>query len=299
MGVKIIEIGENKMEWPNEIHPKKTRYLLIENLRKLNFGGVVTLLVSGYIAINLLFALIYNFATAVPQCRNFIDYIYFSFVTGLTIGFGDLTPIGPLGKILTVFHGLISSLYFALTVAFLGVKMLFPNHTLHFSDKVLFDGTNIVVRVLNSHRALLVNPDFRISLVVHCHGNVTAETFPAVKIDNIHWLDNHDFIIGFPDRIDSNYSIYDEYKKAKSYGESDPNGKNEKTRFKIRISVSGTYGMQQYVQVVSYGVNDLVKGGRFMPIKYSNEDKKIWRNIRFCKFENFWNQFNTIEDAKI
>jgi hypothetical protein len=274
------------MEWPKEIHPVRTRYAILEGLRKMNLLFVVILLLSGYICLNILFGLLYYKFEALNNCAEFIDYIYFSFVAGTTIGFGDFHPINSEGKFITIFQGISSTFYFAMMVAFLGVKFLFPNHTLHFSDKILFDGEDFMFRILNSHRGLLVNPEIRIGVVAHSFGNVIAPTISIKKVDTIHWLDNHDFTIRFPNKPFSGFCVHDEWLKAMSHtGE-------ESSRFKIRISVSGSYGMQQYIQVVNYGGNDVAIGSSFKPIQYNDEDKKVWRNIKFTKFGNFWGDFN-------
>jgi hypothetical protein len=279
------------MEWPPETNPKRTRYAVIEALRKLNLSHVILLLLAGYLLINVSFCFLYFFVKALLRSDRFIDYLYFSFVTGLTIGFGDFLPGNDCAKIIAIIQGLVSTFYFAMMVAFLGVKMLFPSHTIHFSDKVLFDGDrSFMFRILNSHRGLLVHPDIRINVVAHCFGNAIAPTICARKVDNFHWLDNHDLIIDFPNVIDGGFSVFEEWEKARHHCGA------EKSRFKIRVSVSGSYGMQQYTQVISYGKDDIVCATRFKPIRYSDEDKRIWRNIRFKKFGNFWNDFNSFEN---
>jgi hypothetical protein len=277
------------MEWPKETYPKTTRYAVIEALRRLKLFYVILLLIIGYIFINAFFGLLYFFFGTFANTTNFFNCLYFSFVTGLTIGFGDYIPSNNAGKIIVMIHGMLSTFYFAMMVAFLGVKMLFPNHTLHFSDKVLFDGRRFMFRILNSHRGLFVNPDIRINVVAHCSGNVIAPTVSARKVDDLHWLDNHDFTIDFPDKINDFFFISEEWEKAKNHQGF------EKSRFKIRVSVSGSYGMQQYTQVVSYGKDDIVHAHSFKRICYSDEDKRIWRNIRFKKFGNFWDNFNSYE----
>jgi Ion channel len=49
--------------------------------------------------------------------------IYFAFVSGLTIGYGDLTPKGTLGRLLAIAIGFIGILFVAL-VAAVGVQAL-------------------------------------------------------------------------------------------------------------------------------------------------------------------------------
>jgi hypothetical protein len=45
------------------------------------------------------------------------DAIYFAFITGLTIGFGDIAPETTLGKIVSVAIGIVGMLFTGLTVA--------------------------------------------------------------------------------------------------------------------------------------------------------------------------------------
>jgi hypothetical protein len=55
---------------------------------------------------------------------EFHDYIYFSFVTLTTLGFGDITPNIPIAKSLTVSLSLLGQLYLTILVAMLVGKYL-------------------------------------------------------------------------------------------------------------------------------------------------------------------------------
>jgi hypothetical protein len=55
------------------------------------------------------------------------DSIYFSFVSGLTIGYGDLAPKTLLGRVLAIFIGITGVLVTAL-VAAIAVKALTSSH---------------------------------------------------------------------------------------------------------------------------------------------------------------------------
>lgn len=45
------------------------------------------------------------------------DAIYFAFVTGLTIGYGDISPATPLGRLISILIGLIGMIFTGVTVA--------------------------------------------------------------------------------------------------------------------------------------------------------------------------------------
>ena len=277
------------MAWPKEMYPKTTSYALIELFRKLRFRWVVCVLIGFYFLYNFFFGVFYYLNQPFFENETFLNSIYYSFITALTIGFGDITPISGIGKTITVIQGITSTFYYSLIISLLSIKILFPYHSIQFSERICYDGKQFIFRVLNSHRALLINPEIRINVVEHAFGNRLALTVPVKNIDNINWLDNHDFCIGFSEIVDNTFSIVNEWNKALNY-----QGKENKSRFKIRISISGSYGMQQYAQVKNYDKDDIILGKEFKSISYNDEDKKLIRNIKFSKFGKFWTDFNTI-----
>jgi voltage-gated potassium channel len=55
---------------------------------------------------------------------GFHDYLYFSFVTLTTLGYGDITPVSSLAKSLTVIIAIAGQLYLTILVAMLVGKFL-------------------------------------------------------------------------------------------------------------------------------------------------------------------------------
>jgi hypothetical protein len=80
-----------------------------------------------YVLLGLLWAYVYNIVGAFGSAPFFsqgidattADYLYFSFVTQLTVGYGDLTAAGNLGRALAVLEGLIGQIYLVTVVAVL------------------------------------------------------------------------------------------------------------------------------------------------------------------------------------
>lgn len=78
-----------------------------------------------YVLLGLSFAFVFNavgnlgpqpfFASQERGTRS--DYIYFSFLTIATVGYGDLTPQGGLGRALAVTEGLLGQIYLVTAVA--------------------------------------------------------------------------------------------------------------------------------------------------------------------------------------
>jgi hypothetical protein len=88
-----------------------------------------------YVLLGMLWAFLYDaigsFATspffAQPVTATSADYLYFSFITELTVGYGDLTAAGNLGRSFAVLEGLIGQLYLVTVVAVV-VSRLAPRH---------------------------------------------------------------------------------------------------------------------------------------------------------------------------
>ena len=64
------------------------------------------------------------FSFSNPQVNNFSESIYFGFITQTTIGFGDITPVSDLARLLTITMGISGQLYIAIIIAMLIGKYL-------------------------------------------------------------------------------------------------------------------------------------------------------------------------------
>jgi len=66
-----------------------------------------------------LFALIVGIAAVITYIEKlpFEDALYFSFITGLTIGYGDIVVKTPVARLLAVFLGLIGIIFTGMMVA--------------------------------------------------------------------------------------------------------------------------------------------------------------------------------------
>ena len=55
--------------------------------------------------------------TIVERYDQFGEILYFSFVTLTSVGYGDLTPVGPAARSLAMFEGVVGQLYLAVLIA--------------------------------------------------------------------------------------------------------------------------------------------------------------------------------------
>jgi len=92
------------------------------------FGAVAVYLMFG-VVMALLFQFVNNVdpgsviasvgeaTNTVERHDQFAEFMYFSFVTLTSVGYGDLTPIGPAARSLAMFVGVIGQLYLAILIA--------------------------------------------------------------------------------------------------------------------------------------------------------------------------------------
>ena len=73
-------------------------------LRSLHLGLIGLILMGG-------------FAIAVTEKIAFGDAVYFAFITGLTIGYGDIVPHSGFGKVISVLLGFVGIIFTGLVVA--------------------------------------------------------------------------------------------------------------------------------------------------------------------------------------
>jgi hypothetical protein len=97
--------------------------------RLLSHGRVTGATIAGalciYLVVGLFFATLYGLISrldaqpffAGQRSANVVDYLYFSYVTLATVGYGDFTARGDLGRMLSVTEALTGQLYLVTVVA--------------------------------------------------------------------------------------------------------------------------------------------------------------------------------------
>ena len=122
-------------------------FRVINWIKTKSIGCVFLVLVLIYFSINILFGAGYyllansnNFKTVespveqidemnpseVESRYKIVDYIYFSFITASTIGYGDNYPTAAFGKTLVVFQSVFCSVYIAVMMSIITSKLLWP-----------------------------------------------------------------------------------------------------------------------------------------------------------------------------
>lgn len=87
------------------------------------------------------FHLIFRDTSFVTFSRNLSQMMYFSFVTLLTIGFGDITPLGDESQTLVVLEGIIGQFYVAILVA-----RIVAVYSLYYDKRLLAKAKKVFTR---------------------------------------------------------------------------------------------------------------------------------------------------------
>jgi hypothetical protein len=145
----LLAVAILALTWVEEIRPGVALTTLNASLSLIFMGFLLAMVavqvfgkgpVSGhrirgaivvYLLLGGIWALLYQVvALSIPQAFRLPEsmagggpdslqrqFTYFSFITLTTIGFGDITPVHPLARLLAMFEGLVGQLYPAITLA--------------------------------------------------------------------------------------------------------------------------------------------------------------------------------------
>ncbi|MDW5300640.1 MAG: potassium channel family protein [Sedimentibacter sp.] len=275
-------------------YPRKASLGWVSKIRNLHIGIVLLQLLGYYLAINILFSIAYYFFEVLKNKTVFFDYVYFSFITSLAIGYGDFVPVTKIGKVIVIIHSSITAMYFALMISVLSIKMLYPRNLIKFSEKIIYNPTTdmLIFRVINTNKEPLVNPDLRISVTEHNAWDRSAGVFNILTDYYITYLGKHDFSYTFKNTF-QNFNVIEESNKAKEYNKQI---NSLESRFRINLSITGSYGygMQQIAICKKYFADDIIIGKSFKPIIY-NKEVYTKKEIKYNKIKNFWEDFESIE----
>lgn len=275
-------------------YPKKASLGWASKIRNKHFMVVLLVLFIYYLAINLIFSTVYYVFDTLVNAAGFFDYVYFSFVTSLSIGYGDMVPANLSGKITVIIQSSITAMYFALMISVLSIKLFYPRELIKFSEKIIYNPkTNmLIMRVINTNRDSLVNPDIRISVTEHNTGNESAGMY-NIPIDyRITYLGKYDFTYTFKNTHHS-FDVMKEATKALEYNKKT---NSMQSRFRINVSITGSYGFNHIAMYKKYYAEDVLVGEQFKPITYNKEFYNRKKEVKYNKIKNFWEDFEAIEN---
>lgn len=134
--------------------------------------GFLGLLVSGFLAINAVFGLLYmtgNHTIEGAHSGSFADHFFFSVQTLATIGYGVMYPRTTLGHALVTIEAMIGMLGIGLVAALAFARFSLPKARIRFSQVAVisnFDGVpTLMLRAANERRNSIIAARVQVSLL--------------------------------------------------------------------------------------------------------------------------------------
>jgi len=107
-----------------------------ELLKPRSYRRSVLLLIVDYFQINFAFSSIYlGMHILNSNAKTVVEYLYFSFITSATIGFGDIFPVTQLGKIIVCFHSIFFFVFVVLFINYFSSKVEVKDYYDHEAEK--------------------------------------------------------------------------------------------------------------------------------------------------------------------
>ena len=163
--------------------------------------SLVLVILSSYILVNLIFALVYfligpqNFGglDAETSMQQFINLFFFSAQTITTLGYGHIYPIGNAASIAAAFESLLGLLTFALATGVLYGRFSRPKAHLLYSNNILISpyktGKGIMFRIANRKQYELIESEAMVNITLNNLETQKREFFNLkLEISRINFL---------------------------------------------------------------------------------------------------------------
>lgn len=242
---------------------------------KMNWGRFFVFLILAYLAINLIFALLYMVDGTAGiegmQAGNFWSKLeqtfYLSVQTFTTVGYGKLNPTSTWSNMVSVINSFVGLMSFALATGLFFTKFTMPRNHIVFSDHIIIApferGKALMVRIVNEmdNNIVDLNSRFTMTWLIQEGGVVKRKfvnlplTIDSVYLFPLNWTMVH--------KIDHSSPLFGKTKKDLIQSQTE-----------ILVMVKGyddTYGKPIYANR-SYRCKDLAYGAKFEAM-YQTEGK--------------------------
>jgi hypothetical protein len=255
----------NQFTLPSRRSPSFT-----ERLDNLSFGKILLVGLAIYCGTVLFFSILEFLIGGQGHLTNtqgdFGDLVYFNFISILTIGYGDLSPVG-IFRIFTVVEAIIGLTIYSLMVSIVTIKLLLPR-----KDVVVFSRYAYYCK---DHKAFLI---IYLNTAKQFVTNLETTWYFKLKED---WHTNIPFKVPFiTNSVQTFYLYYN-----KSLEEIVPNLHGFDC---LRVGLSGILGMSTYSTFVQYDLKDILGiDNRSILTKYEGF-YKVDQFIGTSEFESYF-----------
>ncbi|ASK31356.1 Inward rectifier potassium channel Irk [Chryseobacterium sp. T16E-39] len=242
------------------------------NLSRFRF---ICYLVIGYIAINIIFALIYysigvQHLTGIDKSdpvNEFIDVFFFSSQTFTTVGYGRIAPVGFLASLVATFEAFLGLLAFAIATGLFYGRFSRPRAYLRFSDIAVVspfqETTALMFRLAPYKNNALTDADVIVSTAIE----VIEDGVPK---SNFYRLETR---LNKISTLALNWTVVHIINEdSPFYGFSEEDFKNIDIEIIVQVRAFDEVFSNTVVQRSSYVTGEIIYGARFVPMYYPNKD---------------------------
>ena len=249
--------------------PRFASLSLYHALLSLTWPRFIGLLVSGYLAVNLLFGAAYlacgpqalGGAPAVSMGGPFMRAFFFSVHTFATIGYGNVVPVGLGANLLVTLETIVGLLGFALGTGVLFARFARPTARIIFGDRAVvapYRGrTGFMFRLVNGRSSQLIELNMTVLFSrIETRNGKRTRTYDQLKLERTH-------VVFFPLSWTVVHPI-DE--SSPVFGRSQDDLRACEAEFLILLSgVDETFAQTVHART-SYKADEVVFGARFVNI---------------------------------
>lgn len=196
----INEDGSYNIIRKGGIHGVKDFYKFLIDIHWLAF---LSLLLAGYILINVLFAFCY-LSVGIEQLNGidatihpFFHAFFFSVQTFTTVGYGGIAPTGIISNLIASFEAFIGLLAFAIATGLLYGRFSKPSSKIRFSANIVItpfeEGKALMFKMVNERNTMLLNSKVEAMFIMDSakHSNRFDKLYYKLNLET-------DFITFFP-----------------------------------------------------------------------------------------------------
>ena len=238
----------------------------------------VFFLAVAYIAINVIFALLY-FVIGIDQLtgiekstmlQEFTDVFFFSAQTFTTVGYGSISPVGFAANAVATFEAFIGLLSFAIATGVFFGRFSLPQAFLKFSDYALIspylEGKAIMFRLAPYKNNLLTDAEVILTVGITGHDKMKGRTefflltteIPKITSLSLSWTVVH--------KIDE---------ESPFFGHLEELLEDADFELVVQIRAFDEGFANTVVQRTSYTKNEVLNGRKFLPMFHASEDQKV------------------------
>ena len=263
----------------------ETRYFddIYHYMMEASWARLIVIIGVIYSTTNALFATLYVLSgdsIAGAEKGSFTDAFFFSVQTLSTVGYGVMSPKGPLGGVLVTAEAFIGLLGMAMASGLMFSKFARPTARVIFSSRVIVTTRNgkpcLVMRMANGRGNEIIEATLRVSVL---KPEVTAEGERMRRFHDLVLTRNQTPLFTLTWMV-----IHEITESSPLFGETEASLREMSVRFIVTLTgIDSTFAQTIHART-SYFADDIVWGGRFVDVTSQLPDGRL--QVDYTKFHD-------------